>query len=66
MEIGIIKADSRNLPEVSVDMVMNVFVESAEFSSVEMKGIKMLRSTSQFCGDSAIGYVQIKTDGDDV
>lgn len=43
MEVGFIKADSRNLPKVSVDMVVTFFVESAEFSSVEMKGTKLLR-----------------------
>ena len=43
MEVGFIKADSRNLPKVNVDMVVSFFVKSAEFSSVEMKGIKLLR-----------------------
>ncbi|RVE42580.1 hypothetical protein evm_012777 [Chilo suppressalis] len=64
MEVGFIKADSRNLPRVSVDMVVTFFVQSAEFSSVEMKGTKLLRSTRESYGDYAIGYVQIKRDGE--
>ncbi|KAJ8720544.1 hypothetical protein PYW08_006009 [Mythimna loreyi] len=63
MEVGFVKADSRNLPKVSVDMVWNFFGESAEYSSVEIKGTKLLRSTRESYGDNAIGYVQIKRDG---
>ncbi|RVE41091.1 hypothetical protein evm_014259 [Chilo suppressalis] len=43
MEVAFIKADSRNLPRVSVDMVITFFVQSAEFLSVEMKRTKLLR-----------------------
>ena len=43
MEVGFIKADSKNLPKLNVAMVVTFFVESAEFSSVEMKGIKLVR-----------------------
>ncbi|RVE50711.1 hypothetical protein evm_004621 [Chilo suppressalis] len=77
MEVAFIKADSRNLPRVSVDMVITFFVQSAEFLSVEMKGTKLLRYVKivvvklrilfsgfyKSYGDNAIGYVQIKRDG---
>ncbi|RVE40365.1 hypothetical protein evm_014985 [Chilo suppressalis] len=78
MEVAFIKADSRNLPRVSVDMVTTFFVQSAEFLSVEMKRTKLLRYVKivvvklrilfsgfyKSYGDNAIGYVQIKRDGE--
>ncbi|KAI4454199.1 hypothetical protein MML48_10g00004289 [Holotrichia oblita] len=57
---GFIKADSANLPEVDIFMVMDYFNRNKDFISAEMRGIKLLRSGRQSYGDNAIGYVQLK------
>lgn len=40
---GFIKADSANLPEVDIFMVMDYFNKNKDFVSVEMRGIKLQR-----------------------
>ena len=43
VEPGFIKADSGNLPEVDVFMIMDYFNRNKDFLSTEMKGIKLER-----------------------
>ncbi|KAG5871400.1 hypothetical protein JTB14_030676 [Gonioctena quinquepunctata] len=63
VDTGFIKADSANLPELDIFMVMDYFNENKDFISVEMRGIKLQRSGRQSYGDNAIGYVQLKQQG---
>ncbi|KAG5885387.1 hypothetical protein JTB14_019134 [Gonioctena quinquepunctata] len=63
VDTGFIKADSANLPELDIFMVMDYFNKNKDFISVEMRGIKLQRSGRQSYGDNAIGYVQLKQQG---
>lgn len=43
MNPGFVKADSRNLPQVDVEMVMQFYSSNTEHYSAEMKNIKTER-----------------------
>lgn len=43
IEVGFSKADSGNLPEVDIFMIMDYFNKNKEYVSTEMKGIKLQR-----------------------
>ncbi|KAJ8913136.1 hypothetical protein NQ315_006054 [Exocentrus adspersus] len=60
IDVGFNKADSGNLPEVDIFMIMDYFNKNKEYISTEMKGIKLQRSGRQKYGDNAIGYVQLR------
>lgn len=63
MNPGFVKADSRNLPQVDVEMVMQFYSSNTEHYSAEMKNIKTERASKEKYGDNAVSYVQLKRDG---
>ncbi|XP_037977958.2 uncharacterized protein LOC119691090 isoform X1 [Plutella xylostella] len=62
-ERGFVKAQSDNLPKVHVFMMSTYLTSNPNFTSVEIKGVKALRSQRESYGDSAVGYVQVKREG---
>ncbi|KAK5650155.1 hypothetical protein RI129_001184 [Pyrocoelia pectoralis] len=61
---GFQKADSRNLPRVNVEMVYEFLANNANLNEPQSSGVKVVRSGREDYGDSAVGYVQVKRDGD--
>ncbi|KAK4885148.1 hypothetical protein RN001_001419 [Aquatica leii] len=59
MEAGFQKADTHNLPRVDIHMLYEFIKTTSSFS-----GVKAVRSGRENYGDSAVGYVQVKRDGD--
>ncbi|KAK5639483.1 hypothetical protein RI129_011221 [Pyrocoelia pectoralis] len=60
---GFVKAQSDNLPKVSVLMVTEFFASSECFNAAETRGVKLHKSQRENYGDSAIGYVELKREG---
>ncbi|XP_060807339.1 uncharacterized protein LOC132903320 isoform X2 [Amyelois transitella] len=63
-EAGFVKAQSDNLPKIDAFMMTSYFASNPDFTSAEIRGVKAARSTRESYGDSAVGYVQVKRDGD--
>ncbi|CAG4938604.1 unnamed protein product [Colias eurytheme] len=63
-ETGFVKAQSDNLPKIDAFMMTAYFASNPDFTSAEIRGVKAARSTRESYGDSAVGYVQVKRDGD--
>ncbi|KAF9411550.1 hypothetical protein HW555_009698, partial [Spodoptera exigua] len=63
-EAGFVKAQSDNLPKIDAFMMTAYFASNPDFTSAEIRGVKAARSTRESYGDSAVGYVQVKRDGD--
>ncbi|XP_075986122.1 uncharacterized protein LOC142983144 [Anticarsia gemmatalis] len=63
-DIGFVKAQSDNLPKIDVFMMTTFFASNLDFTSTEIKGVKAARSGRETYGDSAVGYVQVKREGD--
>ncbi|RVE53270.1 hypothetical protein evm_002103 [Chilo suppressalis] len=64
MDEGFNKGQSDNLPKIDGLMVAHYLAVNNDFFAVEMRGVKMQRSARESYGDDAIGYVQVKRDGD--
>ncbi|XP_072943451.1 uncharacterized protein [Epargyreus clarus] len=62
-EIGFVKAQSDNLPKIDAFMMTAYFASNPDFMSAEIKGVKAARSERESYGDSAVGYVQVKREG---
>ncbi|XP_026741056.1 uncharacterized protein LOC113503360 [Trichoplusia ni] len=62
-DTGFVKAQSDNLPKIDVFMMSTFFASNPDFTSAEIKGVKATRSGRESYGDSAIGYVQVKREG---
>lgn len=60
---GFVKAQSDNLPKIDAFMMTTYFASNPDFTSAEVKGVKAARSQRESYGDSAVGYVQIKREG---
>ncbi|XP_046629068.1 uncharacterized protein LOC124309448 [Neodiprion virginianus] len=63
MNIGFVKAQSDNLPKVTVLMVTEFFSESECFDLVETSGVKARRAEREDYGDAAVGYVELRREG---
>ncbi|KAF9808195.1 hypothetical protein SFRURICE_017347 [Spodoptera frugiperda] len=62
-DIGYVKAQSDNLPKINVFMMTAYFTSNSDLTSTEIKGVKAARSARETYGDSAVGYVQVKREG---
>ncbi|KAJ8938657.1 hypothetical protein NQ314_011396 [Rhamnusium bicolor] len=63
MQQGYQKADSHNLPHVNVQMVFDFLASNANLNHPQSRGVKVIWSGREDYGDSAVGYVQVKRDG---
>ncbi|KAJ8978086.1 hypothetical protein NQ317_004620 [Molorchus minor] len=64
IDVGFLKGDSDNLPRVDSEMVNEFYVTNMQFLSAEVRNVKTQRSTKVSYGDNAVGYVQLKREGD--
>ncbi|CAH0385762.1 unnamed protein product [Bemisia tabaci] len=62
LDDGYASATSSNLPKVDAFMFASFF-NTTKFVSPEFKNVKSLRSTRAVYGDSSIGFVQVKREG---
>ncbi|KAI4468019.1 hypothetical protein MML48_2g00001854 [Holotrichia oblita] len=60
MDIEFVQGQSDNLPKVDAFMLTKYFATNSEFTSAEIKGVKVSRSERESYGDNVIRYVQIK------
>ncbi|KAJ8963991.1 hypothetical protein NQ314_005203 [Rhamnusium bicolor] len=63
MQQGYQKADSHKLPHVNVQMVFDFLASNANLNHSQSSGVKGIRSGREDYGDSAVGYVQVRRDG---
>ncbi|KAI4458070.1 hypothetical protein MML48_7g00011771 [Holotrichia oblita] len=63
MERGFEKASSDSLPAVDLDMITAFFATNSKFLSTEIRNVKTYKASKTDYGDKAIGYVQLKRDG---
>ncbi|KAF4529998.1 hypothetical protein B566_EDAN009174 [Ephemera danica] len=63
MEIGFVKANPSNLPEVDMFERQSYMSRNVLVVQSEVSGVKMVRSGAESYGDDAVGYVQIKREG---
>nr|XP_018909260.1 PREDICTED: uncharacterized protein LOC109038608 [Bemisia tabaci] len=59
---GYVKADSRNLPKLTLRMVVDFFNSSVRLEP-EVQHVKEIRSSRASYGDHAVCYVQVKREG---
>jgi hypothetical protein len=57
---GFVKANSDNLPYISVDSVTQYVTNHNDFVSAEIRGWKQEKSKRTSYGDNAVGYVSLK------
>ncbi|XP_011701425.1 PREDICTED: uncharacterized protein LOC105458063 [Wasmannia auropunctata] len=63
LDLGFVKANSTNLPKISVFMVWEYIANDERYNAPEVRGIKATLSSRENYGDSAIGYVSVKREG---
>ncbi|KAI4471882.1 hypothetical protein MML48_1g19446 [Holotrichia oblita] len=63
MERGFEKASSDSLLAVDLDMITAFFATNSKFLSTEIQNVKTYKASKTDYGDKAIGYVQLKRDG---
>ncbi|XP_046735010.1 uncharacterized protein LOC124404720 [Diprion similis] len=63
MNLGFVKAQSDNLPKVTVLMVTDFFSQSEYFNVAETSGVKARRAEREDYGDAAVGYVELRREG---
>ncbi|XP_062536653.1 uncharacterized protein LOC134205428 [Armigeres subalbatus] len=61
---GYEKADSRNLPSIMEDTVINFFTSNPNFVTSESRQVKMQRSGRKNYGDMAVGFVKLQRFGE--
>ncbi|XP_039311283.1 uncharacterized protein LOC120359056 [Solenopsis invicta] len=57
---GFVKAQSDNLPKVTVLMVSDFFAESDVFNIAETRGVKAKKAEGENYGDPAVRYVELR------
>ncbi|KAJ8911235.1 hypothetical protein NQ315_012222, partial [Exocentrus adspersus] len=62
-EIGFMQGQSDNLPKIDSLAMFSFLGDNPDFMGAEIKGIKATRSGRESYGDNAVGYVQVKRDG---
>ncbi|XP_043484808.1 uncharacterized protein LOC122512804 [Leptopilina heterotoma] len=60
LDSGFEKADSSNLPKISIFMVWEYLVTDDRYNAPEVRGVKASVNARESYGDSAIGYVSVK------
>ncbi|KAL7289367.1 hypothetical protein TKK_0016570 [Trichogramma kaykai] len=60
LEVGFTKADTKNLPTVSGNMIFDFITNDDRFNAPEVRGVKNMTSSRESYGDNAIGYVCVK------
>ncbi|XP_076664263.1 uncharacterized protein LOC143375179 [Andrena cerasifolii] len=60
LEPGFSKADSTNLPKISIFMTWEYIATNERYNLPEVRGVKATLSSRENYGDSAIGYVCVK------
>ncbi|XP_043478494.1 uncharacterized protein LOC122513004 [Leptopilina heterotoma] len=63
LDPGFEKADTTNLPKLSVFMVYEYITNNERYNAPEVRGVKATLSSRENYGDSAIGYVCVKRQG---
>ncbi len=63
LKSGFVKGDSRNLPKVDSLMVFSFMSNDSRFVSASTRDGKIQRAARESYGDSAIGWIQLKEDG---
>ncbi|XP_044728149.1 uncharacterized protein LOC123291793 [Chrysoperla carnea] len=61
---GFVRAQSNNLSKINVLMVAQYFGNCESFTAAETRGVKAHRSQRDNYGDAAVGYVELKRQGD--
>lgn len=60
---GFVRADSRNLPKVDLPMLLEYMHDNDVYNASEIRGAKILMSSRDSYVDTAIGYVEVKREG---
>ncbi|XP_072387374.1 uncharacterized protein [Diabrotica undecimpunctata] len=63
MEEGFVKGQSDNLPKIDIYTVSDFFSSNPSYISAEIKGVKLSKACRESYRDEAVGYVQVKREG---
>ncbi|XP_039302545.1 uncharacterized protein LOC105203324 [Solenopsis invicta] len=63
-EQGFVKANSNNLPQINMFAVLEFLKDDDRFNAPEIRCAKASLNCRESYGDAAVGYVQVKREGD--